>query len=287
VGLGHHYSWNVSRGATTDWDAGKGDALAFTTDEWYEMLAQADLMESLITGHWAVMGEIDRRHRVKLVVDEWGTWHKPGSEVHPSHHLGQQSSMRDALVAGLTLDIFHRHADKVVMANVAQLVNCLQSLFLTDGARLLTTPTYHVFAMYAPHAGAQSVRTQVSAPRISYARVREQGSVVGLAGSASRSDRVVTLTVVNTHATEPSVATIAIRGGRAASARAVALSAPDIHAHNTFDRPSDVAPTVETPIAVDGGAIVHRFAPASVTRLAITCREGTVGSRASGLGIRV
>ena len=79
----HHYSWNVSRGATTDWDAGKGDALVYTTDEWYEMLAQANLMESLITGHWAVMGEIDRRHRVKLVVDEWGTWHKPGTEVHP------------------------------------------------------------------------------------------------------------------------------------------------------------------------------------------------------------
>ena len=148
----HHYSWNVSRGATTDWDAGKGDALVYTTDEWYEMLAQANLMESLITEHWAVMGEIDRDHRVKLVVDEWGTWHKPGSEVHPSHHLGQQSTIRDALVAGLTLDTFHRHADKVAMANIAQLVNCLQSLFLTDGDRFITTPTYHVFEMYAPHA---------------------------------------------------------------------------------------------------------------------------------------
>ena len=265
----HHYSWNVSRGATTDWDAGKGDALVYTTDEWYEMLAQADLMESLITAHWAVMGEIDRRHRVKLVVDEWGTWHKPGSEVHPSHHLGQQSTIRDALVAGLTLDTFHRHADKVVMANIAQLVNCLQSLFLTDGDRCITTPTYHVFAMYAPHAGAQALRTQFSAPRIGYQRVRDKGDVVGLAGSASVNDRTITLTVVNPHATAACDASIAIRGGRAQSAQASVLAAADIHAHNTFDQPSVVAPADATVTVGAGGALMHRFPPASVTRVTV------------------
>ena len=76
-------------------------------------------MESLINQHWTIMGEYDRQHRVKLVVDEWGAWYKPGSEVAPSHLLGQQSTMRDALLAGLTLDTFNRHADKVAMANVA------------------------------------------------------------------------------------------------------------------------------------------------------------------------
>lgn len=266
----HHYSWNVSRGATTDWDQGKGDALVYTTDEWYELLHQANLMESLITGHWAVMGEIDRQHRVKLVVDEWGTWHKPGSEVHPSHHLGQQSTIRDALVAGITLDTFHRHADKVVMANIAQLVNCLQALFLTDGERFLTTPTYHVFAMYAPHVGGQALRTQVSAPQVSYARVKDRGSVVGLAGSASLTDRTLTLTVVNMHATDASDATIAIRGGRATTARATVLTAPDIHAHNTFERPEAVRPVDATVTVGAGGAITHRFPPASVTRLTLT-----------------
>ncbi len=265
----HHYSWNVSRGATTNWDEGKGDALVYTTDEWYEMLAQADIMESLIAGHWAVMGEIDRRHRVKLVVDEWGTWHKPGSEVHPSHHLGQQSTIRDALVAGLTLDTFHRHADKVVMANIAQLVNCLQSLFLTDGDRFITTPTYHVFAMYAPHAGAQALRTQFSAPRIGYDRVRDKGNLVGLAGSASVNGRTLTLTVVNPHATEPCDATIAIRGGRASSARGQVLAAADIHAHNTFDRPAVVAPADAAVALGTGDGITHRFPPASVTRLSL------------------
>ena len=267
----HHYTWNVSRGATTDWDAGKGDALVYTTDEWYEMLAQANQMEPLITGHWAVMGEIDRGHRVKLVVDEWGTWHKPGSEVHPSHHLGQQSSIRDALVAGLTLDTFHRHADKVAMANIAQLVNCLQSLFLTDGDRFITTPTYHVFEMYAPHAGAQAVRTQFNASPITYERVREKGVVVGLAGSASVNDRTLTLTVVNTHVTEACEATIAVRGGRAGAAQAVTLSATDIHAHNTFDRPADVAPRAATALAAGArSTLTYRFAPASVTRVTVS-----------------
>lgn len=267
----HHYSWNVSRGATTDWDAGKGDALVYTADEWYEMLAQANQMESLITGHWAVMGEIDRRHRVKLVVDEWGTWHKPGSEVHPSHHLGQQSSIRDALVAGLTLDTFHRHADKVAMANIAQLVNCLQSLFLTDGDKFITTPTYHIFEMYAPHAGAQAVRTQFGAPSVTYDRVREKATVLGLAGSASVSDRTLTLTVVNTHVTEACDATIAVRGGRATAAQAVTLRATNIHAHNTFDRPSEVVPGASAALtAGSGGTLTHRFPPASVTRVTVT-----------------
>lgn len=264
----HHYSWNVSRGATTDWDAGKGDALVYSVDEWYEMLHQANLMESLVTGHWAVMGEVDRRRRVKLVVDEWGTWHEPGSEVHPSHHLGQQSTIRDALVAGLTLDTFHRHADKVVMANIVQLVNCLQSLFLTDGEKFTTTPTFHVFELYAPHAGGQAVRSVFSAPPIAYERVRDKGQLVGLAGSASVRDRVLTLTVVNPHAMEPCAATIAVRGATAAGARGVAIAAAgDIHAHNTFER-TDAVGTRDVTVAVGpGGALVHTFPPASVTRI--------------------
>ena len=236
------------------------------------MLAQADLMESLITGHWAVMGEIDRHHRVKLVVDEWGTWHKPGHRGRiPRTSSASSRRIRDALVAGLTLDTFHRHADKVVMANIAQLVNCLQSLFLTDDDKFITTPTYHVFEMYAPHAGAQAVRTQFGASPITYDRVREKGTVVGLAGSASVNDRTLTLTVVNTHVSEACDATIAVRGGRATAAQAVTLSATDIHAHNTFDRPSNVAPAASAALTTGTGAtLTHRFPPASVTRVTVT-----------------
>jgi alpha-N-arabinofuranosidase len=89
----HHYSWNVTGGRTTNWFEGKGAAVNYPNDEWYELLSEANVMERLITDHWAIMGEFDRQHRVKLVVDEWGAWYKPGSEVHPTHLLGQQSTI--------------------------------------------------------------------------------------------------------------------------------------------------------------------------------------------------
>jgi alpha-N-arabinofuranosidase len=264
----HHYSWNTSRGATNDWNAGKGDAVQFTVDEWYELLNEADRMDGLISGHWAVMGEIDRRRRVKLVVDEWGAWYKPGSAVDPTHLFGQQSTMRDALLAALTLDTFHRHAEKVAMANVAQLVNCLHSLFLAHEDQFVATPTFHVFEQYAAHVGGHSVRTVFSAPRIGYQRVNAEGSFWGLGGSATIKDRVLTLTVVNPHVSEPREAEIAIRGAAPRqSAKASAIAPADIHAHNTFAEPRAVQPRDASVAALRDGVVVHRFPPASVTRL--------------------
>src|SRR3990172_7537461 len=154
----HHYSWNVGKGQTTDWVASKGDAIKFSVEDWYELLHEADQMESLITRHWSDMGEIDRQHRVKLIVDEWGAWHKSGGEADPTHLYGQTSTLRDALLAAITLDTFIRHADKVAMANVAQLINCLHSLFTAHEERFIVTPNYHVFDMYAAHQRSQSVR---------------------------------------------------------------------------------------------------------------------------------
>lgn len=265
----HHYSWNVSRGRTGDWTDGKGDALRFSTDEWYELLAEADKVDALIRDHWTVMGVSDRRRRVKLVVDEWGAWHKGGSEVHPTHLFGQTSTLRDALLAGLSLDTFQRHADKVAMANVAQLVNCLHSLFLAREDRFVATPNFHVFAMYAPHAGAQAVRTLFSASSIGYERVGSKGRLWGLAGSASLRERALTLTVVNPHVGEARETEIAVRGAAIRGGSATTLTADDIHAHNTFDQPRAVAPKEGTIAAARGGLLTHRFAPASVTRLSL------------------
>jgi alpha-N-arabinofuranosidase len=265
----HHYSWNVSRGITDDWNAGKGDALRFSVDEWYELLKEGDQMGSLISQHWAVMGEVDRKRRVKLVVDEWGSWHKPGSEAHPAHLLGQVSTLRDALLAGLTLDTFHRHADKVVMGNVAQLVNCLHSLFVAHEDRFIVTPNFHVFEMYAPHVGGQSLRTVFSAPGLSYQRAKDKGSLWGLAGSASLKGKTLTLTVVNPHVSEAREAEIRVRGARVASVRATTLTAADIHAHNSFEQPRALEPKEEAGPTPTGAGLVHRFAPASVTRLSI------------------
>jgi alpha-N-arabinofuranosidase len=206
---------------------------------------------------------------VKLVVDEWGAWYKPGTEVDPSHLFGQQSTLRDALLTGLTLDTFHRHADKVAMANVAQLVNCLHSLFLAHEDRFVATPAFHVFEMYGAHVGAQAVRTAFSAPRLSYDRVNGKGTLWGLAGSASLKGRTLTLTAVNPSISDLREAEITARGGSIANARATTITAPDIHAHNTFDAPEAVKPREDRVDAARSGVLTYCFPPASVTRLTI------------------
>jgi alpha-N-arabinofuranosidase len=265
----HHYAWNLGLGKTNDWFAAKGDALRFNDAEYYELLREADRMESLINQHWTIMGEYDRQHRVKLVVDEWGAWYKPGSEVDPTHLLGQQSTMRDAMLAGLTLDTFNRHADKVAMANVAQLINCLHSLFLAHEDKFITTPTFHVFEMFMPHMGGRAVRAVFSAPEVQYTRVDKPAEFWGLSGSASITGKELTLTVTNPHLSEPRETEIMVRGARAATAQATVLATSDVHAHNTFANPKAVQPRNE-PVTVSAGAISYRFAPASVTRLQVS-----------------
>ncbi len=264
----HHYAWNLGLGKTNDWFAAKGDALKFNDAEYYELLREADRMESLINQHWTIMGEYDRQHRVKLVVDEWGAWYKPGSEVSPTHLLGQQSTMRDALLAGLTLDTFNRHADKVAMANVAQLINCLHSLFLAHEDKFILTPTFHVFEMFMPHMGGRAVRAVFSAPEVQYTRVDKPAEFWGLSGSASINGKQLTLTVTNPHLTEAREAEIVVRGARAGLARAQVLATPDVHAHNTFANPRAVQPRSDQ-VAAGTGFISYRFPPASVTRLQI------------------
>jgi alpha-L-arabinofuranosidase len=265
----HHYSWNVSAGRTSDWNEGKGDALNFNLEQYYELLREADKIDDLIEQHWTIMGEYDRQHRAKIAVDEWGSWHRPGTELKPAHLLGQQNTMRDALVAALTLDIFNRHADKVVMGNVAQLVNCLHSLFLADGDKFLLTPTFHVFEMFMPHMAAQAVRAVFSAPRVSYDRNGKAADFWGLQGSASVSGKQLTLTVTNPHASETRETEIAVRGARVISARARTLAEKDVHAHNTFASPRTVEPRDEM-VKITPETLVFRFAPASVTQLQLT-----------------
>ena len=135
-----------------------GHALKFNQDQWYEQLHKANRMETLIKDQWAALGEVDPKHAVKLVIDEWGSWHPEGTEINKRHLFEQMGTLRDALVAALSLDTFNRHADKVDMANVAQLVNNLHSLFLADGDKFVATPTFHVYTMYRPHQGAKAVR---------------------------------------------------------------------------------------------------------------------------------
>ena len=264
----HHYAWNASGGRTHDWAGGKGDAVRFDAEQYYEILREADLMESLIAAHWDAMAEADPRHRAKLVVDEWGAWYAPGTEPFAEALLGQQNTLRDAVLAGMTLDTFNHHADKVAMANVAQLVNCLQSLFLAHEDKFCVTPTYHVFDLYTPHHGAQSLRTVVSAPALHYSRNGAPATLRGLSSSASVANGRVTVTVTNPSLDQPVETELAVHGGTPRAVAGIELSAADPHAHKTFENPRAVEPK-KVDISLKGGSIVHSFPPASVTRLTV------------------
>jgi alpha-N-arabinofuranosidase len=260
----HHYAWNASGGRTSDWSKGKGDALKFDAMQYYEILREAHQMNSFIEAQWWAMQEFDKRHHVKLVVDEWGAWHAPGTEPFSEALLGQQSTMRDAVLAGMTLDTFNRHADKVGMAAVAQLVNCLQSLFFAHEDQFCVTPTYHVFDLYKGHQGAVSVRTVASVPAITYPIVEGTATLPGLSCSASLRGNVLTLTVTNPSLDQAREVQIVLRGVNANAVSAVALAAADAHAHNSFENPHAVEPHAEA------AGLTRRFAPASVTQLQIT-----------------
>ncbi len=265
----HYYAWNLSRGRTKDWNEGKGDALKFGVLDWYELIRQGDVMESLINGHWQVMGEFDKNHSIKLVVDEWGPWYRPGSEATPGDILEQTPTLRDAVFSALTLDTFNRHPDKVAMANCAQLINCLNSLYLAHEDKFCVTPVGHVFAMYAAHQGGQALRTIFSSPPVSYDRDGKPASFWGLKGSASLHDKDLVLTVVNPHVSETRETEIGIRGGSLRSGSATTLTHSDIHGRNSFAERDVISPKTSV-VDFKGKALTYSFPPASVTRLALT-----------------
>jgi alpha-N-arabinofuranosidase len=253
---------------------GKGDSLEYTADDWYQMLWQADVMDSLVTQHWQAMGEFDKARKVKLLVDEWGAWHKT-TALGPAYLFSYVPSLRDALVTAITLDIFNRHAEKLAMCNDAQLVNNINTLFLAVEDRFVATTIFHVFDIYKSHQGGRSLRLVCDAPSIWAgpngvwpSAEGEAKSLWGLAGSASLHGKTLVVTVVNPHASEPSVAEVSLRGGEAKSAQVTVLTAPDIHAHNDFDHPNAVAPKTE-PASVSGSRFSWTFQPASVTKLEI------------------
>ena len=126
------------------WEGSKGSATDFDTDWWYNMISKAVEVEEVIENHKAIMNAYDPEGKVDLLLDEWGTWFDVEPGTNPGH-LYQQNTMRDAMVAAMSLNIFHRHTDRLTMANIAQIVNVLQAMILTKGSEIVLTPTYHVF----------------------------------------------------------------------------------------------------------------------------------------------
>ncbi len=242
---------------------GKGDAVDFTNDDWYELLSRAQFMDGLIAKHWNAMGDFDPHHKVKLVVDEWGAWHHPGTEIDPSFLFCQMPTLRDALVSALTLNIFIKNAEKVQMANVAQLINNLHCLFLAHEDKFTVTPNYHIFRMLAGHSGGTSLRTACVAPPVSWHYLSDDSSMPSISAAASIKGKVVTLSVVNASISEAHSTQVIAESATIASACSVTLTSTDIHAHNTFKDPDSVKPNSQN-LAVSQPWVVT-LPPASVT----------------------
>ena len=217
-------------------------------------------MDEIITGHEQIMNRYDPSGRVGLIVDEWGTWFDVEPGTNPGF-LYQQSTLRDAQVAALTLNIFNQHAARVVMANLAQTVNVLQAVILTEGDKLVLTPTYHVFELYKAHQEGLlvpgHVETDESAP-----------GVCRLSASASRKENTLTVTMANTSATEACEAVISLSGTKPAAAAGRVLSG-DMHDKNDFEA-SPVAIQPLTGIGIEGDEVRVSLPACAVAEITVT-----------------
>jgi alpha-N-arabinofuranosidase len=222
---------------TGNWKA-KGSATKFGEDQWFSTLKGTLFMEELITKHLAMMDKHDKDKKVGLVVDEWGTWYDVEPGTNPGF-LYQQSTMRDALVAGLNLHIFHSHADRVMMANIAQLINVLQAVILTDKEKMLLTPTYHVFRMYKVHQDATVVPVELSSP--DYAFGADKIPAVSASASRDKAGKVH-LSLVNTDPTRTIKVDTKLAGKSFKGVKGEVLTSGTMQAHNTFDKPETLKP---------------------------------------------
>jgi alpha-N-arabinofuranosidase len=229
-------------------------AVDFKANEWYEVLLRGVRLDKVIEDHWKEMEKFDAAHRTKLVIDEWGVWYAPGSEITPAYILSETITLRDAVHTGMTLDIFNRHAAKIAMANVAQTVNCIHSLFLAQGGNFVRTPVYHVFDMYRAHMGARQVPLSNPVPALDVPVLSSRAKLPGLSASASIRDRRLAVTLTN-----PSLdAALPVRlrlsgGGHATEARGRILTHNDMRATNTFANPDEVKPAAHpVKVVADG-----------------------------------
>jgi len=241
----------------------KGSATDFDEADWMSTLSQTLRMDEIITGHSAIMDRYDPGKKVGLVVDEWGTWYDPTPGTNPGF-LEQQNTLRDAVVAALNFHIFQRHADRVAMANIAQMVNVLQAMILTDGPRIVLTPTYHVFEMFRVHQGATYLPVDLAAPE--YARGAAR--IPGVSASASR-DRngFIHLSLVNADPNRAVRVVCAIAGAQPKSANGRVLTAPAMQAHNMFESPDAVKPAPFTDFVLSGGSLAVTLPSRSVAVL--------------------
>lgn len=256
-GLALHYYCGTGRKSRS--------ATQFEEVDWFHQLRNALRMEELVSTHGAIMNRYDPQKRVAMIVDEWGAWHAVEPGTNPGF-LYQQNSLRDALVAGLTLNIFNNHCDRVKMANIAQTINVLQAMILTDKEKMLLTPTYHVFEMYTVHHDARLLATEVACAAYRY----EQDQIPGLNVSASRDQAgKIHVTLCNLNPSQAAEVRCDLRGAKAQKVSGRVLTAPAITSHNTFEKPEQVQPANFSDVKVAEGGLVATLPARSVVVLTV------------------
>lgn len=252
----------------------KGSATEFDEQDWRVTLQKAAGIEPFIKQTAAIMDRYDPQKRVGIVMDEWGTWFNVEPDTNPGF-LYQQNTMRDALVAGLSLNIFNNHAERVHIANIAQTVNVLQAMVLTEGEKMLLTPTYHVFEMYKVHQDAMLLPTAVEAEQyiaapesptpVQHGTRAELPAVSQISASASRGESgKMHISLCNLHHDQACDLTVEVRGQEVSSVTGRMLTAPAMNARNTFEEKHTMTPTTFTDVRQTPWGLELTLPPRSV-----------------------
>jgi len=235
---------------TGEWEH-KGSATEFDETEWFSTLRNALSLEDFILLHSDVMDQYDPEKKIGLIVDEWGTWTDPEPGSNPAF-LYQQNTLRDALVVGLSMNIFIDHADRVKMANIAQMVNVLQTMLLVKDDKMVKTPTYYAFKMLNVHQGATELSIHVDSDDYGF-----EGEYIPAVNAAASKDAQghVNISLCNLDPNEAQEITINLEGFDASTFTGTILTADDITAHNTFENPDTLTPAAFNDATIKGGNI--------------------------------
>ena len=247
-----------------DWEH-KGSATEFDEHAWASTLSHTLKMDELLTKHSEIMDRYDPQKRVWLVVDEWGTWYNVEPGTNPGF-LFQQNTLRDAVVAAVNINIFAKHADRVRMAAIAQMVNVLQSMLLTDGPKMVRTPTYWVFDLYKPWQDATDLPVQLTSPWYD----KDEFTMPSVSASAVRDTAgQVHIALANLDPNKPATVDAKLAGMTATTASGQIITASAMNARNTFDQPDAVRPAAFDGARVNGDTLTVTLPPKSVVVLGL------------------
>jgi alpha-L-arabinofuranosidase len=253
----HHYS-------VLDWNK-KGSAVEFSEEQYFGIMKQALFMEELVTKHAAIMDKYDPKQKIALVVDEWGGWYDVEKGTNPGF-LYQQNTIRDAMIAGVTLNIFNNHADRVRIANLAQCVNVLQAVILTNKERMILTPTYHVMEMYNVHQDATMLPVKI----ISTDYVFGTEKLPAVSVSASKDKNGVThVSLVNIDAAKSQDISVNIDGTKYTSLTGRILTSKKLQDFNSFEEPNKIQPADFNGAKLSGNSLQVKLPPFSVVVLTL------------------